>query len=167
MSPKRWGNPTWIFLHTLAHKVPERNFGVLRRHLFSMLARICHNLPCPECADHASRFVGSIDVDKVSRKSDFVNLLFVFHNIVNRRKGHRQFKYEDLNVYASVGIIPAFNAFVRNFNTDGNMALLNEAFRRQLMMKSLRGWFLKNMQLFELGTQPVSPPLLPLLPPPP
>jgi hypothetical protein len=160
MSPKQWGTPTWIFLHAMAHKVHPGHFSAAKAQLFGILSQICEHLPCPECAQHATMFVRNINVARVNEKTDFINLLFVFHNMVNRRKHHRQFKYDDMYIYDSVGIIPAFNDFARHFNTDGNLALISESFRRHFMMKSLKKWFLRNIHLFELGIS--SPPAVQL-----
>ena len=47
-----WGGPTWYLFHTLAHKVDEVQFGVVRAEMLMIIYNIACNLPCPYCADH-------------------------------------------------------------------------------------------------------------------
>ena len=47
---KTWGPCTWYLFHTLAEKVKEESFPLIKESLISLIIRICSNLPCPECA---------------------------------------------------------------------------------------------------------------------
>jgi hypothetical protein len=79
-----------------------------------------------------------------------VNLLFIFHNIVNKRKNIQLFKHENLTIYKTQNLIQTYNMFSKNFNTKGNMNLITDSFRREIMLKSLRKWLMTNIQHFEL-----------------
>jgi hypothetical protein len=96
MSPSDWGPPTWVFMHTLAEKVKEESFPVMGHQLISILIQICSNLPCPECATHAKMFWANVKTHNIKTKQDLINLLFVFHNSVNKRKKTALFRYESL-----------------------------------------------------------------------
>jgi hypothetical protein len=151
MSPSDWGPPTWIFLHTLAEKVNENSFLMIGPKLIDMMRQICYNLPCPECTTHATRFWANVNVASIKTKQDLINLLFMFHNIVNKRKKMPEFKYSNLNQYSQLKLIQTYNLFSRNFNTNGNMNLINESFRRNLMLISLKRWLMINIMHFNLS----------------
>ena len=148
MSPSNWGPPTWIFMHTLAAKITESSFPLIGQNIISILIQISNNLPCPECAQHAKHFWSKVKIANITNKTDLINLLFVFHNMVNKRKELPPFKYDNLAYYESKNIIDTYNAFSRNFNTRGNMNLISESFHRNMMVANLRNWIMKNLKHF-------------------
>jgi hypothetical protein len=148
MSPSQWGIPTWIFMHTLAAKIKEEQFPVIGPQVISHLIQICMFLPCPECSDHAKQFWANVNTKNIKTKQDLINLLFVFHNSVNKRRNVRPFRYVDLQYYDTLKIIETFNNFVRNFNTNGNMKLINESFHRGRLLQILRAWLMSNLSNF-------------------
>jgi hypothetical protein len=150
MSPTNWGPSTWIFMHTLACKVKEESFPSIKNNIIMMLIQICNNLPCPECAQHAKEFWAKVKTQNILLKTDLINLLFVFHNMVNKRKRHPPFKYENLSIYESRKVIETYNLFSRNFNTRGNMNLINESFHRNMMLANLKQWLMTNIQHFNV-----------------
>lgn len=151
MSPNQWGPPTWIFMHTLAEKIKEESFPVLGQHLITQLIQICSNLPCPDCASHAKLFWSRVKISNIKSKTDLKNLLFVFHNSVNKRKGFLPFKIESLAYYKSRNIIETFNSFARNYHTNGNMKLLADSFHRNRYLVILRSWLMNNLHHFMLN----------------
>lgn len=144
-----WGPSTWIFMHTLACKVHESSFEDISQSLLYQLIQISYNLPCPECAQHARQFWSKINVKKINTKQDLINMLFVFHNSVNKRKQLPAFKMEQLDIYNSKKLIDTYNIFHRHFHTRGNMQLLNDAFHRTIMLKKLKAWLMLNIQHFD------------------
>ena len=150
MSPNQWGPPTWIFFHTLAEKIKDDQYNVIGKQVIYYIIQICNNLPCPECSVHAKQFWSKVNVDKVNTKTDLINLLFVFHNSVNKRKNSRPFRYIDLQYYKTLNLIETFNNFTRIFNTKGNMNLLTEAFHRDRLLVSIKKWFMSNIQYFNI-----------------
>lgn len=150
MSPSYWGPTTWIFIHTLAAKIKENSFPVIGSALILVLMQICNNLPCPECTQHAMQFWSKVKTANIKTKDDLVGLLFVFHNMVNKRKKLPSFKYDNLQYYKTRNVVETYNSFSRNFNTRGNMNLINESFRRNMMLASLRSWLMNNLIHFEL-----------------
>lgn len=150
MSPSYWGPSTWIFMHTLTAKIKETSFPVIGSNLILILIQICNNLPCPECSQHAKQFWSKVKTSNIKSKSDLINLLFVFHNMVNKRKQSLPFKYDNLQYYETRNVIETYNTFARNFNTRGNMNLINESFHRNMMISSLRTWLMSNLAHFNL-----------------
>jgi hypothetical protein len=149
MSPSQWGPPTWTFIHTLAEKIKDEHYAIIGPSTIQYIIQICNNLPCPECSDHARQFWSKVNTNKVNTKQDLINLLFVFHNSVNKRRVVKQFKYSDIEYYKSMNIISAFNNFGRNFHTKGNMAQLTQSFHRTRLLTSLKKWLMANIQHFD------------------
>lgn len=149
MSPSYWGPSTWDFMHTLAAKIKEDSFPLIGPNLIITLIQICNNLPCPDCAKHAKEFWSKVKVGNIKSKTDLVNLLFVFHNMVNKRRNVKGFKYENLKYYETKNVIETYNIFSRNFNTRGNMNLINESFHRNMMIASLKKWIMTNINHFD------------------
>jgi hypothetical protein len=135
-------------MHTLAAKIKENSFSLIGPNLILILIQICNNLPCPECSQHAKQFWSKVKTSNIKNKTDLINLLFVFHNIVNKRKQLKAFKHENLNYYETKNVIETYNTFSKNFNTRGNMKLINEPFHRNMMLASLRNWLMANINHF-------------------
>ena len=70
--------------------------------------------------------------------------------MVNKRKQIKAFKYENLKYYENKNLIETYNTFSRNFNTRGNMSLINESFRRNMMLTSLKKWIMSNISHFDI-----------------
>ena len=149
MSPSHWGPSTWLFIHTLVSKVKEESFPQIAQILTTNIIKITYNLPCPECAQHAKEFRKTVNVSNIKSKTDLINIIWVFHNRVNFRRKIPQFKYENLIYYNTKNIINTYNVFANNFNTKGNMSLLNDTFHRNMLLVSLKKWLIKNIAHFE------------------
>lgn len=139
-----WGASTWKFIHTLIEKIKEEDYVELGPQIFGWLKNICYNLPCPDCTQHATRFINNVNVSTIVSKQDLKNVFYLFHNIVNVRKKKPQFKYEDLEIYKKYSLPIVYSEFVKNFHTKGNMNLISESYRRDRMLRSMQQWFIKN-----------------------
>lgn len=148
MTSNYWGPSTWIFMHTLVSKIKETSFSLIGPNLILILMQICNNLPCPECAKHAKQFWANVKTSNIKTKDDLINLMFVFHNIANSKKKVPLFKNTDLNIYNNKNLVETYNEFSRNFNTRGNMNLINESFHRNMFLASLRNWLMGNLRHF-------------------
>jgi len=149
MSPNQWGPPTWTLFHTIAEKMNEEAFPVLMPQFIFFLKRICSVLPCPECSQHATQFWKNINVAGIKTKTDLKNMLFLFHNIVNKRKGKPLFINDSINdLYKDQNIINVFNQFVAVYQTKGNMQLLADSFQRKLLLVPFKQWVMSNIQHF-------------------
>ena len=92
----------------------------------------------------------TLNKENIRTKNDLVDLLFVFHNMVNKRKNLKPFKYENLEYYKTRNIVETYNAFSRNFHTHGNMNLINESFHRTRLLGQLRVWLMNGLSHFDL-----------------
>jgi len=144
----RWGPPTWNFFHTLAEKINEDNFSAVFPQVVSILKQICKNLPCPDCANHATQFLEKVNFANIKTKSDFKNIMYFFHNTVNRRKRKTPFDMKNLELYGKNNIITAYNNFIAVYHTSGNMKLLADSFQRKIIVNQLKKWMVANIQFF-------------------
>jgi hypothetical protein len=146
--PEIWGPPIWTFFHTLAEKVNERAFPNIKIGMFFFIKRICNFLPCPECSQHARVFLGRINVNAIKDKNQFKEMLWFFHNAVNKRKRKSFYNFENVNKYKNYNLGMAFNNFIDVYHTKGNMNLIAESFQRSLVMKDLQKWLVNNHKSF-------------------
>lgn len=156
--PEIWGPPIWTFFHTLAEKVNDDSFHKIKFSLFFFIKRICNFLPCPECSQHASQFLGRINVNAIQNKNQFKQMLCLFHNTVNKRRNKQKFAFENTIKYKYCNVGIAFNNFIKVYNTKGNMNLLTESFQRNLLINDLRKWLINNNKYF-LTTRVIPQPI--------
>jgi hypothetical protein len=97
--PKKmsWGEPTWILFHVLAEKIKDEEFSQIRPELLEVIYTICSNLPCPDCANHASMYLNDIRYKNIQTKEQLKTMLFQFHNTVNKKKDFAIFMSKNLN----------------------------------------------------------------------
>lgn len=148
MSPKQWGPPIWTLFHTLAAKIREDSYQEVGPQLFNMICRICRYLPCPECSEHATQFLGKIRPNGYSSKIELQKMLYVLHSAVNKRKNNPIVGPEILEKYKNVNVVDAYNNFTAVYKTKGNMKLLAESFQRQLIVTEFNKWIKKYIRAF-------------------
>ena len=144
-----WGQPTWFLLHCLAEKVKESSFPKIRKSLFKTIIQICGNLPCPECAEHATNHLQRINFDAIQTKEQLKTMLWNFHNIVNKKKHYPIFPFEKLSQYNNAH----FKNIVQNFfyhytKKNYGMRVGAHNFHRGLATKDIQHWFQENMNHF-------------------
>ena len=146
--PEVWGPAVWTLFHTLAEKINPNAYPFVFPSLFNIITKICKFLPCPECSIDASFFLAKIRVSDLKTKESFKKLLCVFHNTVNAKKRKPIFKYMYISLYGKLNLIRIVNNFISQYNTKGNMKLLNESFQRQFVVKDFKNWFQKYIKAF-------------------
>ncbi len=149
----RWGEPTWFLFHTLAEKIKESEFPVLRTQLFDLVENICTNLPCPICSTHAKAYLAGTNFANITTKDHFRIFFLRFHNEVNRRKGYPLFAYEDLaDKYGKANTVAIIHHFMAHFEdrNPSNARMIADTLYRQRLVSVLKAWFSKNIQSFEL-----------------
>lgn len=147
--PEIWGPPVWTLFHTLAENINEDHFLHMKLSIFNIIRRICMFLPCPDCSQHAIHFLAKINIQKIKNKTEFKDMLYVFHNTVNKRKNKPLFSYSQLDKYKQHNIGIAFNEFVKVYHTNGNMNQISESFQRKLLLVDLKKWLLNNNKFFK------------------
>ena len=84
--PEIWGPPIWTLFHVLAERINENAYPFIYNSLFNYILRICRFLPCPECSNDATIFLGKLTSKDLKSKQDFKNIFYLFHNYVNNKK---------------------------------------------------------------------------------
>lgn len=148
----KWGEPTWLLFHTLAHKIKPEYFDQTRLELLNIINVICNNLPCPTCANHATQYMKGVNFNAIQTQQQLKNLLFTFHNEVNKRKGMSLFPESELDTkYNNALLVPIIEKFIYHFeDKHTGFKLLADNFHRQQVSKQLRAWFIKNLYKFNV-----------------
>lgn len=139
----RWGESHWNLFHTMAEKVTERDFPIIRKELLDTIFSISSNLPCPICSTHATQYMNGVNFNAIQTKDQLKNFLFVFHNSVNQRKGVAQFPRDQLEGrYSKMDLNTVIAVFLHYFKDKqrGIKMASNEFFKTQLIEK-LKVWF--------------------------
>jgi hypothetical protein len=146
----RWGAPTWYLFHTIAEKVREESFPSIRSELLNIILTICTNLPCPDCAGHASKYIKGINFDTIVTKQDLKDMLFRFHNSVNARKNFPLFTQTELNSkYASANTVAIIQNFFQVYDKSNASSKLSVNFLyRSTTMSNIKTWFTLNIGHF-------------------
>jgi hypothetical protein len=150
MKKQVWGNATWYLFHTISYKLkPE--FGSEVPIIFNHIKNICNNLPCPDCQEHATRFLSNVNTPLIiSSQENLINFLYAFHNNVNKRIGNKVFsKIEHDQMYSSA----ITNNVIKNFlsimdQNNNNEKLIMSSFHRKRHVKLIREYFRNNIHKF-------------------
>lgn len=146
MEKQVWGNAVWLLFHTLAAKLkPE--FADEPKVLFGHIKQICSNLPCPDCAEHATALLNSINVNAVCASSESLkSFLYYFHNNVNSKIKKPQFTQEEANArYAKANTQPVVIQFIQIMETNmNNEKMMMMSFHRKQYMKNFRSYVISN-----------------------
>ena len=149
-----WGEPTWFLLHSLAEKIKPEHFAnnTTRQDVLNVIYTICTNLPCPECSEHAKKYLTqTVGYTAIRTKDELKNMLFAFHNYVNQRKRYPIFSRDELDEkYARANIKKIIYNFLIHYqegSKNPNM-ISNELFRARIISQ-LMDWFKSNLNLFD------------------
>jgi len=147
-----WGEPVWYLFHTLAHKVKEEYFYLVKNELLNIIFLICTNLPCPDCASHATRYLQGINFDAIVTKDQLKDMLFNFHNSVNIKKGFPIFPRDELDKKYDVAItVNIINNFYYNFEKSShNQKMAANSFHRTRTIQRMKSWISANFSYFSL-----------------
>ena len=147
---KEWGPITWYLFHTLAEKVKEEHFTMLRKSLIEEIFIICCNLPCPDCANHARQKMLTLNRDSIKTKLDLKKMLLMFHNEVNAKNKKKIFTEDDLNEkYSKANLHNIVNMFLHVWSRPNpNPKLLTVSFHKGQSLKHFLSWWNVNKQYF-------------------
>jgi len=157
MSPNQWGPQVWKLFHVLAETVHESEYSSLKASLFSYIRNICANLPCPDCASHATTMLSQTNSAQYDTKTGLIQTIYLFHNAVNKSLGKPLFKKENLAIYKTMHIVPVVKNFSIIFtqSTKGNMKLINQTYHRTILTQHFIRWINMNISKF----LPIPPPI--------
>jgi hypothetical protein len=146
----KWGEPTWILFHTLAEKVNENTFSQIRVELLNTIYSICANLPCPDCAEHATTYLNGINFKTIQTKEQLKYMLYTFHNTVNAKKGVELFPITHLDKYSQMNLINVIYTFIPFLQDKSNsIRMIANDFHRTRMVSQLKIWFNTYISYFD------------------
>lgn len=150
MSPAQWGPPVWELLHTMVEQMHESHFPEISVPMFQIILKICKNLPCPDCASHATVFLNKVRMSTIQTKADFKMMLFVFHNTVNKRKLKPIADIASLEKYATNNLYATFMNFVREYTRrQSSFKLMADTSVRRRIVVTVEEWFKQNIHKFQ------------------
>lgn len=146
----KWGKPTWYLLHTLSIKIKDEKFNQLKSDLLQYIYIICCNLPCPYCAQHAKQHLDSINFNSINTKSELIDILYSFHNQVNKNKGYDLFNHNDLiPMYTKANTTNIINNFIYYYSDNyRSPKLMANDLSRKTSLKQFRQWISNNIYHF-------------------
>lgn len=147
----KWGAPTWTFLHTLAALIKESSFQKVRVEVFNIIVKICTNLPCPICSNHAREYFNKLNVNAIKSKQDLIYMLYTFHNEVNARKKYTPFPLSGLDKYQTGNYKAIVNNFMIHYQEKTrNIHLIADEMNRQLNVKAVKSWIIENLHIIDI-----------------
>jgi hypothetical protein len=148
----KWGEPIWTLFHTMAQKIDPKEFSRLRIEIFDLIRTVCNSLPCPDCTAHASQYVSQVNWSAIQSKEELINMLFVFHNSVNHRKGYPMFPRDKLELtYGPKNMLEVSRVFMFHYEdkqSRGPNSAIATKFHRLRVAMELKKWFNLNIQYF-------------------
>jgi hypothetical protein len=137
----RWGQITWIFLHTLSMKITPEQYPSLKDSLYSLFLSICRALPCPECSDHAMLYMKKKTVSPTIEH--FRLFLWEFHNVVNVNTKKERVPSTVLEKYNNTDLKMAFQLVQHIWSHQPyNQNLVHKQFIIQQTLQQMRAWLL-------------------------
>ena len=146
-----WGPATWILFHTLAEKVKEDKFPIIKYQLISFIKQICQSLPCPDCAQHATQLLSQYkNYHLIKTKEDFKFFLFNFHNMVNARLKVPPASKGLLDKYKTTVFQQVFEFWYTHFKvaSGGNNRLMIDAISRERTRTSFHNFLKSHAHFF-------------------
>jgi hypothetical protein len=146
---KEWGNATWYLFHTLAYKMKDQHFDELKTEFLNLCTRICGNLPCPDCSEHAYAIMANVKRDNIKTKKDLQMFFFDFHNSVNKRVKKPVFTESSMFMYRNAitkNIV--FNYISTMSKKYHNIKLITNSFHRDATMNDFKKWISHNSNKF-------------------
>jgi hypothetical protein len=107
-----WGNSTWYIFHTLAEKLKPECESEIQTILYHF-KQVSFNLPCMDCAKHATDMMQNAKLDKVKTRDDLKQFFLEFHNIVNKKLNKPIFSRDECDkLYAKANTVNVLNHFI-------------------------------------------------------
>ena len=139
MPTDKWGNATWLLFHTLAAQIDEDKFNNNKIILIDIIVSTCSHLPCPICMNDAKKIISKANITNIQNKTDFIEFLRQFHNIVNIKLGNKTYSEEEIeNMYAKINLVNIISQFIQIYSEpSGNMRMIVHSFQRKNFLKNI------------------------------
>jgi hypothetical protein len=146
VSKKEWGNALWKFLHVLPGKIIEPNCSPqLIKSMFLYIKNICRLLPCPICSQHATELLSKVNENQCITKKGLKDILYVFHNNVNKKNNVKLYAYENLKEYEKYNIIQVYNNMISKLIHVNGFASMSDNLTRKNLLLNFRKFLIINI----------------------
>jgi hypothetical protein len=138
----------------LAYKAVPGDFAEIKADLIQYIQRICANLPCPECTQHATEYMAknSRILAQITTKEQLHYFLVDFHNVVNVRKQKPAFTYEQADEKykraKTSDVVQYFFKIYGERSNGGNLKMFTNGFHKQLLLSDFSAWMVRNYGKF-------------------
>jgi len=149
MSDKSWGRDVWVFLHTIVSKLRSEHFDDHHKTIIDYIFKICSVLPCPECTKHSMEFLQTVHFKNVKSCEDIIEIIYVFHNQVNKNTHKKEFPVESLSVYKNMDMNRVFVSFSNTYNKRVPPLLMGQSSRRRKLTNELKEYLEKNKEIYD------------------
>jgi len=112
---KRWGIPTWYFLHTMVEKFDSNYYKTVSNSVTNIIVELFNNLPCPHCKEHANQYIKKNNIYKIRTREEMIEYLFNFHNFVNKSLNHQIQNRKILDLYKRMNFVKVYKYFEQQF----------------------------------------------------
>lgn len=142
---KRWGVPTWYFFHTFIEKITEDFYNRNSKTCIDIYVKICNNLPCPICKEHATIYLKKHNIYAITTKDAMKIFLFNFHNDVNKRLKNQQCDITILEQYKRITISKSYQYFCQEFFKINYISKHFSGWIRNKLREEIDAFFHKNI----------------------
>ena len=101
-----------------------------------------------------SMFFNKINLNIFSTKNRAIDLLYVFHNAVNKNTRKPHFPRNLLYIYDSINVFSSYNSFVVAYTSNIPSKLTTETFARKSLLKALHEWLSASRSHFMIPPLP-------------
>ena len=86
--------------------------------------------------------------EQIKTKQGLIDLLYFFHNTVNKRTHEKIYNQSELNIYQYKNLIQSYNIFIQYYKTTGNLNLIAESFQRTIVVNDFKKWIMTHYKSF-------------------
>ena len=149
MKKAEWGPLVWKVLHCMTIKIKDEEFQNERENIIQMISGICSNLPCPQCATHASGLIKKHKLRDVKSKIDIIKFIYLMHNQVNKRLKKQIYSFEKIEEYEHFNMKSLLNDYYNmNLKAKYNEKMMLHSYHRKTFMKKFCDYFRNNISKF-------------------
>jgi len=149
MKKAEWGPIIWKTLHCICMKIKDEEFSNEKEELFNMIEHICANLPCPQCASHATGIIRRHKMRNAKSKDDLIKFIFLMHNEVNKRLKKNVYSFKHINKYE---LLNTKNVLIEYYSMNTkikyNEKMMLHSFHRTKFLQKFYHYFNQNIDKF-------------------
>lgn len=149
MKKAEWGPLIWKVLHCITIKIKDEEFPIERERIIKMITNICANLPCPQCASHATGIIRKYKLNNVKTKSDLIKFVYFMHNTVNKRLKKPNYSFDNIDHYNKYNMRDVLTEYyTKNMNARYREKMMLHSYHRKIFLRQFQEYFRKNITKF-------------------